>query len=75
VRVLADVEQTEMEGEYGPVDGMCATCRRCGYQTESFGTSEGSINRCLALMREECPEGENNFYVDAEDQPGAGAGG
>jgi hypothetical protein len=43
-----------------------ASCSRCGHETESFGSSERSIERCLALMREECPAGEMNFYV-AED--------
>lgn len=29
-------------------------------------TSEASVKRCLALMHEECPKEEHNFYVAAE---------
>ena len=35
----------------------------CQHTTESFGTGEKSVKRCLVLMRQECPEGEENFYV------------
>ena len=62
-RVLCEVEETELEGDYGQVDGVIVACSRCGATTESFGTSEASIRRCLALMREDCPEGEQNWYV------------
>jgi hypothetical protein len=53
----------ELEGDYGTVLSIGARCSRCGHETESFGTGESSIKRCLVLMREECPEGESNFYV------------
>ena len=26
-----------------------------------------SIKRCLVLLRKECPEGENNFYVGDQE--------
>jgi hypothetical protein len=51
------------EGDYGMVASIRARCSRCGHETESFGTGERSIQRCLALMREECPAGESNFYA------------
>lgn len=44
-----------------------ARCENCGHETESAGTSDRSVRRCLALMREGCPEKEENFYVEAED--------
>jgi hypothetical protein len=46
------------------VDGVEATCMKCGHTTQSFGTGENSRKRCLVLMREECPKQEGNFYVD-----------
>ena len=69
MRVPCVVTETELENDEGrEVGGVQAECTRCGYVTESFGTSERSITRCLVLMREECPEGESNFYVgDADD--------
>jgi hypothetical protein len=46
------------------VDGVEATCLNCDHKTQSFGTGEKSRKRCLVLMREECPEGEENYYKD-----------
>ena len=66
-RVPCEVAEVELEGDYSSeVDGVIATCSRCGHETESFGTSDASVRRCLALLREECPRGEHNFYVDGD---------
>lgn len=57
-----------------PEDGkpaVEATCTECGHTTVSFGTSDKSIKRCLVLMREECPRGERNFYVDDDEDDNA----
>jgi hypothetical protein len=62
-RVECDVEEIELEGEFTTVPGVQATCRRCGAETESFGTSERSVRRCFVLLREQCPRGEDNYYV------------
>lgn len=65
-RIECETEEVTLENDEGiEVDGVQATCSRCGHETESFGTSERSVKRCLVLMREECPEGENNYYVEA----------
>lgn len=67
-RVDCEIEEVDLESEDGrSVPGIRATCSQCGHETESFGTSDKSVRRCLALMREECPEGEENFYVNADD--------
>jgi hypothetical protein len=64
-KVECEIEYIELESSNGnPVDSVRATCVECGHQTESFGDSDSSIKRCLALMNEECPEGQNNFYVE-----------
>lgn len=64
-KVKCSIEEITLDGDYGnDVESTSATCTKCGHTTESYGTSEGSINRCLALMNEECPEGENNFYEE-----------
>jgi len=66
-RVEVIISETELEGDSAyPVPSIQAECSLCGHVTESFGTSEASIKRCLALMREECPEGDQNFYVREE---------
>lgn len=65
MRVKCMIEEVELENDDGAeVPGIQATCGRCNHETTSFGQHEGSIKRCLVLMREECPEGENNFYVE-----------
>lgn len=67
--IRCGIEETELENDSGRViDGVEATCSRCGHTTESFGTGEGSIRRCLVLMREECPRGETNYYVSEDDE-------
>ena len=67
MRVLCSIEETELENDEGrPIDGVEATCSRCQHTTQSFGTGEASRKRCLVLLREECPEGEANFYADED---------
>jgi len=68
VRVPVTIEEAELETDEGRmIDGVVAICTRCDHEVESYGTSERSVKRCLALMREECPEGESNFYVDENE--------
>jgi len=70
VKVRCWIDEVELENDEGrPVDGVEATCSRCQHSTQSFGTGSASVRRCLVLLREECPEGESNFYYaeDAED--------
>lgn len=63
MRVACSVDETELENDEGrPVDGVEVTCSRCQHSTESFGTGPASVRRCMALLREECPNGEENFY-------------
>ena len=67
MRVECLIEELVLENENGTeIDSVCATCDRCDHVTESFGTSDASVKRCLVLMREECPNGEDNFYVEEE---------
>lgn len=44
------------------VVGVTATCTCCDSVTEAFGTSSASVRRCLATMRDVCPEGDSSFY-------------
>ena len=64
-RVECVVEYIDLEGDYGnDVPSVEATCVRCGHVTQSYGDSSASVGRCLALMKEECPRGESNWYVE-----------
>ena len=67
-KVECEVEYISLKSESGRmIDGVEVTCSRCGHTTQSYGTSESSIKRALACLREECPEGETNFYVSDEE--------
>lgn len=66
--IHCSVEQCELENDNGHmVASIEATCPKCGHITQSFGTGERSVKRCLVLMREECPLGEQNYYVADEN--------
>lgn len=67
-RVEVEFEEVRLENEDGRTQpGVRATCSRCDHATESFGTSDRSRRRCLALLRDECPNNEENYYVDASE--------
>lgn len=65
--IRCEIDEIELNGDYGGlIPSVQATCPRCGHTTESYGTGEPSIKRCLVLLHEECPEGANNFYTAPE---------
>jgi hypothetical protein len=70
MRVPCEVSEEILTNDDGiDVPGVVVSCSRCDHETESFGTSDRSVKRYLVLMREECPNGEDNFYTS--DEPGA----
>lgn len=61
--IPCQIEYIEVENDSGRmVEGVRATCPRCGDFSESFGNSDASVRRCLVLLREGCANGERNFY-------------
>ena len=62
MKVAVDIVQEEVEGDYGYVDGIKLTCEHCGHEVQVFGTGSASARRGASMLREECPNGENNFY-------------
>ena len=71
MRVECEVSATTLVGDHGgDVDGVCVTCGRCNYTVEVYGTSSASVRRAMAMLRDECPEGESNFYFDADGDDG-----
>lgn len=71
MRVECEVEDVMIHnpdtGEDQP--GVCVTCTECEHCEESFGRTARSVRRCLALLRENCPEGMSNFYVPDQVYP------
>ena len=65
--MVASIEPITLEGEYKDVPSVSATCSKCGHTTESYGQKDESILRSLAVLREECPLNETNFYVCDEE--------
>lgn len=57
------IEEVELEGDHGVVPGLEVVCQRCGHTVKVFGTDEASAKRAAVMLREECPEGEDNFYA------------
>ena len=61
------VREIDLENEDDLViDSVEVICTRCGHFTRSYGTGIASIKRSLALLREECPKNERNFYEAGE---------
>jgi len=63
MQVNVEIEEDEFDGDHTTVPGLRVTCPRCGHEVEVFGTDERSAKRGAVMLREECPRGENNFYV------------
>ena len=69
MRVECEVEYTELENTSGrEIQGVIVHCQRCSHSEQSFGQGDASVRRCLALLRENCPNGEENYYVN-QDAP------
>jgi hypothetical protein len=67
-RISCEVTRTMLTNERGQeVPGVEVMCLHCEHTVESFGTTGASVRRCLALLREQCPEEMENFYV-ADDE-------
>jgi hypothetical protein len=62
MRVAVEIHHTDVEGDYGLVDGLCLVCERCGHVVEVMGTSGASARYGVIKFREECPKSEANFY-------------
>ena len=62
MRVSVDIEQADVDGDCGTVDGIRLTCDKCGHTVEVAGTSDRSARRGAIMSCEECPEGDDNYY-------------
>ena len=54
-RISCRIQETYIYNDEGrEVEGVIATCPRCGRETHAYGRSDGSVRRCMRLMKEEC---------------------
>ncbi len=63
MKVETAIEEADVDADYGTVFGLIVTCKRCGHSVKAGGAHEGSAARAAAMLRDECPRGERNFYV------------
>jgi len=64
MRVDVEIEFIDLDNDQGRmIPGIIATCTRCDHEVECFGQSPRSVRRCFILLKEECPEGEENYYT------------
>jgi len=49
------------------VECTYAVCSRCKLETMAYGTGAGSVSCALAMLRDECPRKEKNFYMDEDE--------
>jgi len=63
MKIYCEINFDSIAGAFSIGEGVRAVCARCGHETESYGVEEGSVKRCMAVMREECPKKESNFYT------------
>lgn len=62
-KVECEIRATEVEFNGRMINGVEATCTRCGHTETAGGESDASVRRCFVLLRENCPEDEENFYI------------
>lgn len=62
MKVTLDIEEDELDGDYGSVPGLRLICTHCGHSVEVFGTELPSAQRGAVMMREECPQDLSNYY-------------
>lgn len=64
-QIECEVHFFDKENERGgKTPSVRITCGKCHWEVEVFGQGPSSINRGLATMREECPQGKKNWYVE-----------
>jgi len=66
MRIPVEVEEIDLEGDYGTVPSVQVTCSQCGESVEVYGTSSASIRRGCIMLREMCDQ--KNFYVYDGDE-------
>jgi DNA-binding transcriptional LysR family regulator len=66
MRVTCSIAEIELEGDYGMVPSVFASCSRCAHETESFGTSEACLTQLFV-----CGGGELRGFVEQSRDRGS----
>ena len=63
-RVECDIEESLIEVDGKPVDGIVVTCGRCGHEVEVPGYDTPETRRkAKQMLHATCPAGEHNCYT------------
>lgn len=62
MRVKTVSSHVDLDGDYATIEGICVTCGRCDHEVEVYGTESNSYRRAAAMLKEQCPRGEKNYY-------------
>lgn len=76
MRVPCKVQRVTVEGDFAPeVDAVRVRCQKlgCNGSADALGQGEGSVRLAFLKLRDTCPRGEDNFYVDEKDVKKANA--
>lgn len=64
MKVSVEIFEDYFEGDYGnDVAGLTVKCSKCGHFVEINGQGDASAKRGAMMLKEECPEYEDNYYV------------
>jgi hypothetical protein len=66
MRIPVEVEEIEMQGDYGTVPSVQVTCSECGESVQVYGRGDASIRRGCIMLKEMC--GQKNYYVYDENE-------
>jgi hypothetical protein len=69
IAISVTIDEIELDGDGGGggvIPGLLLTCDKCGHTVEVYGTSGVSARRGAIMLRDECPDGDDNFYVVEE---------
>jgi hypothetical protein len=68
MKVQIETDEFYMTNDYGnDVPSLRVICSRCGYSVEVFGVGDLSVGKGALMLREECPEEENNYYILSDE--------
>lgn len=70
-RVECTVKKVVLKNERGiDIESVVVKCGECERTAQSYGTSARAVRRALSVLRENCPEGAEHYYVasDGEDE-------
>jgi len=67
-KISTIISYVDVDGDYGPVDGVEVTCKRCGHSEESGGTDNPSLKSTLFYCVKTVQEARVIFTILIHDR-------